>query len=187
MIAAVPAALAVTGAAINAQQANEQNKAVKRSVRAAENAAEVTKTQIDASTDAEQQRRQRETNRIRGRIRVAFAGSGFSDGAEPFLTQTDIDQNIAGQAAATNRDMAISRVESDRDVQITNFQSRHMNPVLSALTGGLQGLQAGLAITSAVQAISAATAAPAATPAGVYGPEISADTFYSKIKGGAIA
>lgn len=174
MAMAPAAALALTigtgalGAATSYAQARGQNRAARRAADSSRRAAEVETRQITRAAELEAEKRLNRQEQVAGRVRVAAARSGFATSSgdfERFARQNEFDTAIDLATLEENRQAQIDRVLSGLDARLADISSRTSNSLLSAFTGGLGGIQAGLAITGGLDQFgNAFPSTPAATP-----------------------
>lgn len=141
---------AVAGAGLALWNAFETNSAIQRSMNSAARSFTATAGQIGNAADQqlENNRRQREISI--GRIRTALAASGGLGG------QTDTNLELQargdyGRAKAIledNRSAQIAAARSQYEAQVASLRARSQVPILSALSGGLQGATTGLQLFS---------------------------------------
>lgn len=160
----VAAVGAVTGAGVGIQQAQAKNRAVKRSLAAAQQAAAVQGTQVSRAAALEQEKNRLRSEQILGRLRVAAAESGLDDTGsfENLYRQADVDAALNSAIIKQNRNDQLARVASGYQADIVSIGSQAVNPILAAFTSGIGGLQTGLAIGGAV---TEANRSPSSTPA----------------------
>lgn len=161
-MAAVVGGLAVASAVASAKQAQEQNRAVRRSQDAAQHAAAVQGHQLDQQAEIEGLKRKNESQMIRARLRVANAEAGTGDGFESLYDQVGFDEALNNQILETNRVNEHRAIESGLQVNLASLASQGRNAILAAFQGGLQGAQTGLQISSLAQSVNRID--PAITP-----------------------
>ena len=142
---------ALLGAAASASQASEQNRAIRRSGQSAIRSANVQYGQVREQGDVELLKRRAQAEQVIGKVRVAGAESGSVDGSFAALERqeaynADLDRTIIKRNVKSN----LERVHSGLDATLTDLGARTVNPILSAFTGGIGGLQTGLSIGTAV-------------------------------------
>lgn len=140
----------------SASAARQQNRAIRRSQESAQRAASVQTRQVTQQNQVEKLRRLREAGQLRGRLRVAAGGSGFTTSGSfaRIEQQIDTDLNLNLGILENNLSNNINAIQSGLDVQTAGLQSGVSNPLVSAFTGLLGGASTGLSIVSAGQQIS---------------------------------
>jgi hypothetical protein len=149
---AIPAALAVVGAAESVSAASAQNRAAHRSAVTA-NAAAVAKTQqIEDAAALERTKTQNQFEQIRGRLRVAGAAAGVGLGGsfDALDEQAAVDENLNKQVINTNTTNQVASVRSGLDADLTSLASHTMSTILAGFTGGVTGAETGLRVSTAV-------------------------------------
>lgn len=154
-IAAVPIALSAVGAVAGGAQASQNNRAVRRSARSAQLAAQVQGEQVAARTAVEKLRLRRQAAQIGGRVRVGASGRGVAAGTsfDRQLRQVAIDQATNSIILGDNLTRDIDAIESNLDARLADLSARLQSVVLSAVGGGLGGFTAGIAIDEGVSRI----------------------------------
>lgn len=153
-----PATALVIGSTVfsgitSASAARQQNRAIRRSQESAARAAQVQTRQVTQQNEVERLRRLRESAQLRGRLRVAAGGSGFTTSGSfaRIEQQIDTDLNLNLGILENNLSNNINAIESGLEVQTSNLQAGVQNPLVSAFTGLLGGASTGLSIVSAGQ------------------------------------
>lgn len=150
---AVPAALAVAGATIGAEQARAQNAAIKRSMGSAQEAARVQSGQVNDQAAIELLKRRNEAAMIRARLRVSSAEAGTGSGFDTLLDQAGYDQALNEQILEINRVNENRAIQSGLQANLASLAAQGRNAILDAFAGGLQGLATGLQIVSLGQSL----------------------------------
>ena len=147
--------LAIAGAGISAKQAQEQNKAISRSAGSAERGQRIQSEQIRKAAVLERRKIESQAARVRGLIRVSGAarGVGIAGSVESQLLQADFDERLGIDAINANQAAGLELARSRLEAIGISLSGREMNSILAGFSGGLQGLQTGLSIVSAVSAI----------------------------------
>ena len=147
--------LTIAGAAVSAKQAQEQNKAISRSATSAERGQRIQNEQIRKAAVLERRKIESQATRVRGLIRISGAarGVGITGSIESQLLQADLAEQLGFDAIHTNQASALESARSRLEAIAGDLGSRELNPILSAFSGGIQGLQTGLAIVSVAQQI----------------------------------
>lgn len=151
--AIISAVAAAGGAAATASAAQQQNRAIAKSRRSANTAASIQAGQVIAAGELEAKKNLQREQKLIGAIRVGSAGAGVGIGGswqsivdqaeyESALNMNVIKQNTRAQAAA---------VSSGLDATLAQLEAGQANPILAGFTGGMQGLNSGLAISGAVK------------------------------------
>lgn len=142
-IAAISAAASTAGAVSG-------NSAIRRSERAAVDAARIERTQIKAQRDLEREKRALELDRVRSRQRVLAANAGQSiDGSFGLLMdQSVLDAGINQRISDANYAAQGARVQSQLAAQFASLERGRQSPILAGVQGGLQGLVIGNSISS---------------------------------------
>ncbi len=137
----------------SASAARQQNRAIRRSQESAREAAEVQVTQVTEQNAVERLRRLRESAQLRGRLRVAAGGSGFTTSGSfaRVEQQIDTDLNLNLGILENNLSNDINAIQSGLNVQTATLQGGVSNPLVSAFTGILGGASTGLSIATAGQ------------------------------------
>lgn len=145
---AIGAVTAAAGAGTAAYSADQNRKAVHRSQDSAKLAAEVQSRQIASAAQLEKQKVANKAQMIRGRIRAAAAAAGFDNAGsyQSLEQQVSTDAALNTQIIGANRRAQLDRVSSGLQADLLGLGSHVTNPILAAFTGGMQGVQAGLAI-----------------------------------------
>ena len=178
---AVTVAATVAGAATSYAQARQQNKAVRRSQESANRAASAEAYQVKQRESAERYRNINDARRVIGSLRVAAAEAGTGSGssydavARSTAYAAEINDHIIGRNAGAN----LARIGSELEAVQTRLAAEFRSTGLATVQGGLQGLQLGMAVSSAGKGVaelfSSNTSADAAARA----------NFFDNIKGGA--
>lgn len=139
----------------SASAARQQNRAIRRSQESAARAARVQTTQVTQQNEVERLRRLREAAQLRGRLRVAAGGSGFTTSGSfaRIEQQIDTDLNLNLGILENNLSNDVNAIESGLAVQTATLQAGVQNSLVSAFTGLLGGAATGLSIVSAGQQI----------------------------------
>lgn len=149
---AIAAAAAAAGTGLSIYQAQQQNKAVKRSQESANAAAAAEKKQAARQLSIEQIKLAREARRVSGRIRVAATQAGSSDtGSFAALDR----QNLSDAALNTNilignYSNTVAGIDSHNAAVQTQLSAQRQNALVRGIGGALQGLQTGLSVASAI-------------------------------------
>lgn len=149
------AAALIIGAAsagATAYTARQQNKAAKRAMLSAQQAAALTGKQVSKSAALEQQKNRIRSQQVIGRLRVAAAESGLAEDGSflDLIEQADIDTAINTAVIEENRKNQLLRVQSGLEADFAQLSSRIVSPILAGFQGGLSGAQSGLAIGGAI-------------------------------------
>ncbi len=137
----------VTGA-VGVAGAVEQNRQADKRDDAARTAADTQTQQLRNQAELEAAKRVREARLLRGAILARDSTAG-----DALLDQVDADLALNLGILGQNRDNALARVASGLEADLAS--SQRTNPLLSGLTGGLQGASAGIGIASGVTAAQA--------------------------------
>lgn len=139
------------------EQAQKQNKAVKKSVAAAHVAADTEKRQLTAQEQQAKERRIQDSRRLRASILAAGGVSGFDLSSGDFNDAVASSDAFASQDIgnlATNLTNMFARVDSGLGSQLVSIDATKRNVFGDSLTGGLSGLGAGLSLGSNIDTIS---------------------------------
>ncbi len=146
--------LAAGEAGLAYRQAQQQNRAARRSATIAGRNASIQGKAVNDRAALEQQKRLAESDRIRGLIRTRVGeaqGTGGSYDAllgtaayDDGLNQAITEQNRAAQAAG---------VQSGAEAQLAEIGSHIQSTSLAALMGGFQGAQQGLSIAGSADSL----------------------------------
>lgn len=144
---------AVAGAGASYSAAQSQNRSARKARQSAQAATATKQTQLTQAAEAARLERVREAQKIRARTVIAATESGFdanSGSFEALLRQNDADTSynlgLLGANYANERALVASGLEAD----LARLQGQRVNPVLTSLTGGLQGFGSGLQIGTGV-------------------------------------
>lgn len=141
------AAGTAAGAGISLYQAQQQNKAIKKSKESNKQAAAVKSKQVAASAENERQKLLLRQERVRGAIAAAGGESGFSlDDFAPLLNQADTDTGLNLAALRQNLALDLQSIDSGLDVNLSILENQQQNALLGSITGGLGGFSTGLSI-----------------------------------------
>jgi len=146
----ITAAAAVAGASTTAYGAYAQNQNVKKAKKDAATAAAINKRQLSDQRSVEQMKREQESQRVKAAIRAAAtsAGAGFdSSSYSALVTQAEIDRSTNAAIADQSFTNNLARITSGLNATVNELDSRRQNVLISGLLGGLQGAQAGYAIS----------------------------------------
>lgn len=153
-VTAVSAGLAVV-------QAQQQNKAVKRSIQSQRQAATVQSHQVQEQARVRAQQRLADLHRTQGALRVSGAAAGVGTGSsyaqleDAAALGAALDTNIIGRNATNN----LTAIASDASARIAQLNASRVNPLLAGLAGGMKGYAAGSSMSAA--------AAPSAAEGGL--------------------
>lgn len=141
-------ALGIAGAITGGAGAMSANSGIRKSERAAVDAARTERTQIKAQRDLEREKRALELDRVRSRQRVLAANAGQSiDGSFGLLMdQAALDAGINQRIADANYAARSARVQSQFDAQFISLENGRQSPLFAAIQGGIQGAMAGHSI-----------------------------------------
>jgi len=144
-------AIAGAGAGLSFLQAGEQNDQISKQQRAAQVAAAQSTGQVAKQAALEREKARQEAAQVRGRLRVAGASAGDASGGSIAQLQHIAARNaqLRLEIINSNAESSTARIGSSLDAQISALEGRALSPILAGVQGGLQGLQAGLAIQSA--------------------------------------
>ncbi len=166
---AIAAAMAAAQTGLSIYQAQQQNKAIKRSQASADAAAAAEKQQAARQLSIEQIKIARESRRVSGRIRVAATQAGSVDsGSFAALDR----QNLSDAALNTNilignYSNTVAGIDSHNAAVQAQLQSQHQNLLVNGLAGGIRGFQTGLSIASAIPSAGAAASGGAVATTGM--------------------
>jgi len=151
---AAPIGLAV-GGGLGFAQAQQRNQALESSMNAQNRALGVQQQQLVDQTAIERQRIERQQQQIEGRIRVLAGESGIGTTSGTALALQQQNEHDAGlNFAILDRNLRnnLAAVQTGAAANMQQLQSQAQNPLLSAFTGALTGMNSGLSIASAVDA-----------------------------------
>lgn len=157
---AIGLASAAAGTGLSIYQAQQQNKAIKKSQESSNAAALAEKQQAARAISIEKIKLARESRRISGRIRVAATQAGSTDtGSFAALDR----QNLSDAALNTNilignYSNTAAGIDSHNAAVQAQLDAQRQNPLVSALGGAMRGFQTGLSIASAIPSAGAAAA-----------------------------
>jgi hypothetical protein len=156
----IPVALAIAGGAASTVSATQQNRAIKKSMRAAEKNAEITRKQLGDAAELERRKLLQEAGQIRGRLRTSAAESGlaFTGAYAALERQAAIDEATNRAIIDQNEYNQTLRLYSGLEADLASLASRGQNALLSLIQGGLTGASTGLAIQTGINNIEAANA-----------------------------
>lgn len=148
----VTGAVAAGAAGLSYIQAREQNDSIREQQRAAQVAAAQRTGQIARRAAHEREQARLEAAQIRGRLRVAGASAGDATGGNIHQLQYLAERNAQIQLSIIddNASSATASIGSGLDAQIAALEGNALSPILAGISGGLQGIQAGLSIQSAL-------------------------------------
>lgn len=150
--AIISAVAAAGGAAASASAAQAQNRAIARSRRSANTAASIQAGQVIAAGKLEAQKNQQREQQVIGRIRVSSAGAGVGIGGswQALEDQAQYESALNLNVIKENAKAKSAAISSGLEATIAQLEAGTANPILAGFAGGMQGLQAGLAIYSAL-------------------------------------
>ena len=153
----IAAGAAVANAALGTIGAQQNNRAVRRSLGSAFQAATVESRQIALQGALERQQQVDEAQRVLGAIRVAAGSAGVSDfyAAEQ---QAVMDADRNQKVVALNTSAKLAGTASQYEATTAQIRSRYQSPLLSAIRGGAQGFSAGLSLGNLLGSTASSTA-----------------------------
>lgn len=149
---AIAAASTAVGTGASILGAQQQNRAVRRSIESTRRAGQIQEQQTSKQASQELERIRRERDQIVGRLRVAAGQAGTVTSATSFgdLTmQTGTDASINSQIVMENFQSQIDAIRTGTQANVDSAASRYRNPLLDTISGGFQGLSTGLQIGTA--------------------------------------
>jgi hypothetical protein len=162
-IAALSAGTSVGSAAYQNAQANARAKQAMEAARKQQAAQMVASQQ---QTLAEKNKRLNEAQLIRSRLRVAAgeSGLGFGGTYEALVNQADYDAAANVGILQQNLARNILALSLGGEAQMASLVPVQTSPLLSGISGGLQGLSTGLAIAGLSTKGGGSGAKPASSP-----------------------
>ena len=145
-------AIGIAGAATSAAGAMAQNRAIEKSMDAQAKGAGTQQQQLADQAALEKMKTMRTMQQLQGRVRVAAGESGATTGGSfaALENQARFDAGLNNAIIGRNLVNQQALVRSGFQANMAQLQSQQQNPLLSAFSGGMQGLQAGLAIGNAL-------------------------------------
>lgn len=150
-------ALTIATTAAGVAKAQQQNQAVRRSMKSASAAEAAQQDQINQQEQIELLKRRNEAEMIRGRLRVTSAEAGVGDGAALLFNQAAYDEALGNKIIGINAQNERRRVATGLQANLASIAAQSENALLAGLFGGLQGLQTGLTINSLGRELSLAS------------------------------
>jgi len=172
----IAAASAAAGAATTAYGAYSQNQGLKKSARAANQAATLQKSQLRSQASVEVMKREQQSQQVKSAIRASAgaAGSGFAGSSFSALSdQAEFDRYTNDAIAKQSLGFNFARVSSGLDAQLIDINNRKQNTLINAFMGGLQGLSAGMQLGQGLQGMFPAGAASSDLPTTLHNNSIS--------------
>lgn len=148
LIPALSIGTAIFGAFTNAAAARNQNQAVQASLQSQREALRVRQQQLSSQAGIEKQKRINEANQIQGRLRVAAgeAGVGLGGSAAALARQAEFDKAVNLSIIDANFQSRIALGQAQFRSTAAQTISQQRNPLLSAFSGAVSGLETGLRI-----------------------------------------
>lgn len=142
------AATTAIGAGASIAGASQQNKAIRRSAAAQEEAARAQNRQLEAASDLERKRIQQRARQVEGRLRVLSiaSGGGGGDTLADLDRQARLDEALNLEILAQNEANQRANLRAGVQANIAQLGGNVQNALLGGLLGGLSGLNTGLAI-----------------------------------------
>lgn len=136
------------GAGASFAAASQQNKAIRRSAAAQEEAARAQNRQLEAASDLERRRIQQRARQVEGRLRVLTiaAGGAGGDTFADLERQSRLDEALNLDILAQNEANQRAALRAGVQANIAQLGANVQNSLLNGLLGGLSGLNTGLAI-----------------------------------------
>lgn len=149
---ALMAGMALAGGAASYTQAQQRNRAARRSIQSSREAASVQTRQVTAQAGQERENRIRQARLVQARALAAAGESGFSTdsgdvGAILGAIQTDTGTDLSN--LATNRNNSLDYIQSQLEARIAEARGQQSNLLMSGFTGALGGLSTGLSLYNA--------------------------------------
>lgn len=181
-----PLTLAIGGAAVSAATsavaAQRQNAQIGKSMRSAQQSAQLEREAATKSADLEMRQRRNEADRIRGLISVSAAerGVGMGGSVEALQRQADYDQALNEAVIDTNLYYQTKGIEQGYKATTNRLRSQGAMPVVQALLGGLSGFSTGLQIGNGLQSmrVGADVPTPSTTGSSINTASSGATTLY---------
>lgn len=151
--ALISAVAAAGGAAATATAAQQQNRAIAKSRRSANTAASIQAGQVIAAGELEAKKNLQREQKLIGAIRVGSAGAGVGIGGswQAIVDQAEYESALNMNVIKQNTRAQTAAISSGLDATLAQLEAGQANPILAGFTGGMQGLNSGLAISGAVK------------------------------------
>jgi len=147
-------ASALGGAALSGIGAIQRNNQIEKQGRNTEDAARLQAQQLADRKRQQQENARLETAALRGRLLASAAerGGGFAG-----TSYDALDQSILGSSARANRSIdtnynnALQQIRLGSQASLDQLYANQQNPVLSGLSGGLQGALTGIQLNAGLK------------------------------------
>lgn len=150
---------ATAGAGLGLYQSYAQAHAARGALSSLYNSTQTTINQAASQAADERAKQTAAAERILGRVRVAAGETGNTLDSTSQQTMIDAGKNRA--TINTNLGGIVTRAQTGYEAQANQIRSQVSNPIVSALTTGLQGLLSGFAVEGGLAQIAGDPAVPA--------------------------